>query len=306
MLINRRKFLLHSSVALSSVFIPKKIFGFSIASLAKTGLEELGKNFGIYTEKGGTIAWFIDSDAFVVIDSQFPESAENFYKSVKAKSSRKIDFLFNTHHHGDHTAGNFYLKQFCNKIIAQKNCVELQKKFYGDGEYKKYQVYADTTFDKTYEVNFGKEKIKAYHFGPAHTGGDAVYHFQNTNLVHMGDVVFNKVYPYMDRPGGATFKGAANFLDKCISLFDDETKFIFGHASEDKLVVGSLDDLKIMKLYYESALMFVEGEIKSGKSLEEVLKNKNIPGFQNLKEKWNGAKDMNLKVAFEELTNAKN
>ena len=49
---------------------------------------------------------------------------------IREKTERKIDILFNTHHHGDHTSGNYYLKDYADKIVAQENCPALQKKFY--------------------------------------------------------------------------------------------------------------------------------------------------------------------------------
>ena len=62
------------------------------------GFKTIRGNFGIYTERGGTMGWYVTNDSVIVIDSQFPESAEHFYNGLKTKTSRKIDFLINTHH----------------------------------------------------------------------------------------------------------------------------------------------------------------------------------------------------------------
>ncbi len=301
---DRRKFVKQSSFLLAAVLYPGKTIYSMFNPFAHSGLKDISQNFGVYTEKGGTIGWYITEDVFVVIDSQFPDTAKHFIDEIKNKTNRKIDILFNTHHHGDHTAGNYYLKQFAGKIVAQENCVTLQKKFYGEGENKDKQVYAGTTFKDEWETDLGTEKLKAYHFGPAHTLGDAVYHFQNANVVHMGDVVFNRAYPYMDRPAGATAEGSIKYLESCIDHFDKDTKFIYGHAANDDLITGNIDDLKLMRDYFSALLEFVSNEIKSGKSLEEIQKNESVPGFENLTERWKGAKNMNLKAAYEELNNS--
>ena len=301
---NRRNFIKSSSILLAAVLYPGKDIFSAVKLIDPAGIRNISSNIGIYTEKGGTIGWYANDDAVIVIDAQFPDSAEHFYDELKTKTSKKIDILFNTHHHGDHTAGNYYLGKFANKIVAQENCPKLQRKFYGTGERAAQQVYAGTTFRDNWEVDLGKEKIKAYHFGPAHTLGDAIYHFQNANVVHMGDVVFNRTYPYMDRPAGATAKGAITYLEKSIKLFDKDSKFIYGHASKDELVTGSIDDLKLMRDYFSALLDFVGGEIKKGKSPDEILKAESVPGFENLTERWEGAKNMNLKAAYEELNNS--
>ncbi len=300
---NRRSFIRSSSLLLGAVLYPgKNIFG-AINLFSTEGIKEIRPNIGIFTEKGGTIAWYVSDDAVVVIDSQFPDSAQHFLAELKKKTKRKIDILFNTHHHADHTSGNYYLKDFVKKIVAQKNSVRLQKKFYGKGEQKEKQVYADTTFKDEWELDLGKEKIKASYFGSAHTSGDAVLHFQNANVVHLGDLVFNHIYPYTDLPAGFTAAGSIKVLEKVISVFDKDTKFIYGHADSDENVTGSVDDLKTMRNYFTALLEFVGKEMKSGKTLNEIQKAASVPGFENLIEGWKGAKDMNLKAAYEEINN---
>jgi glyoxylase-like metal-dependent hydrolase (beta-lactamase superfamily II) len=194
------------------------------------------------------------------------------------------------------------MKDFVEKIVAQENCVKLQKKFYGEGDKKDKQVYADVTFKNDWELDLGKEKIKASYFGNAHTSGDAVLHFQNANVVHIGDLVFNHAYPYMDRPAGCTAAGSIEVLEKAVSVFDIDTKFICGHADTDENVTFSIDVLNVMRDYFSALLEFVGKEMKAGKTLAEIKKAASIPGFENLAERWEGAKDMNLKAAYEELS----
>jgi glyoxylase-like metal-dependent hydrolase (beta-lactamase superfamily II) len=279
----------------------KNIFG-AINFFNPEGIKKIGSNIGIYTEKGGTIGWYVSDDAVVVVDSQFPDSAQNFIGELKKKTKRKIDILFNTHHHGDHTSGNYYLNDFVNEIVAQENCVKLQEKFYGKGEQKEKQVYAGTTFKDEWELDLGNERIKASYFGKAHTSGDAILHFQNANVVHIGDLVFNHTYPYMDRPAGCTASGSIKVLEKAASIFDKDTKFICGHADIDENVTFSIDELRDMRDYFSALLEFVGKEMKSGKTLTEIQKAAGVPGFENLTERWEGAKDMNLKAAYEELS----
>jgi len=299
---SRRTFIKTSSLLMGAIFYPgKNIFG-AVNFLSLEGIKEIGPNLGIYTEKGGTIGWYISDEAVVVVDSQFPDSVKNFVGELKKKTDRKIDILFNTHHHADHTSGNFYLNDFVEEIVAHENCVKLQKEFYGKGDQKDKQVYASKTFKDEWEMDLGKERIKASYFGSAHTLGDAVLHFQNANVVHMGDLVFNNTYPYMDRPGGCTAAGSIKVLEKAASVFDKDTKFICGHADSDDNVTFSINEINKMRDYFSALLEFVGKEIKAGKELSEILKAEGVPGFENLTGRWEGAKDMNLKAAFEELS----
>lgn len=258
-------------------------------------------NIGIFTERGGTIGWYATNDALVVIDSQYPETAKNLIEGLKQKTPRKIDLLFNTHHHGDHTAGNIFLKDYAKKIIAQENCKSLQEKNYG-GNPEKPQAYPTATFTNTWGEDVGDEKVVARYFGPAHTGGDSVVHFEKSNIAHMGDLVFNKTFPFIDPNGGGSIQQWAFTLEKIIKYYDNDTTFIYGHSIADEFLVGNKKDLTAMKNYLSALIDFVTKEIKNGKTKEEIAGANAIPGFEDLKERWQGARKMNLERAYDELS----
>jgi glyoxylase-like metal-dependent hydrolase (beta-lactamase superfamily II) len=299
---SRRDFIKSSSLLLGAILYPVMDLLSFTKLFPLSGIRGIRPNIGVFTSQGGTIGWFVSEDALVVIDTQFPDSAKGFMDEIHKKTKRRIDILFNTHHHSDHTSGNYFLKDFADKIVAQENCPLLQRKFYGNGENEKQQVYADTTFKTECEYSIGTEKLSAYHFGSAHTAADAFIHFQNSNVVHIGDLVFNKIYPYMDRPAGCFIEGSIKVLERVASLFDKDTIFIFGHAGSDENVTGSVDDVVAMKNYFSALLEFVNKGMKAGKSLEQIKSATHIPGFEFLTEQWKGAKDMSITAAYEELS----
>jgi glyoxylase-like metal-dependent hydrolase (beta-lactamase superfamily II) len=299
MKITRKNFLRSGALITGGLFLP----GFKFISAfqeQKYKFTPIRNNVGIFTERGGTIGWYATQDALVVIDSQYPETAKNLVEGLKQKTERKIDLLFNTHHHGDHTAGNLYLKDFANKIVAHENCKALQEKNYG-GNPDKPQIYPGATFTNTWGEDIGKEKVVARYFGPAHTGGDSVVHFENANIAHMGDLVFNKTFPFIDPNGGGSVQQWIFTLDRIIKHYDRDTTFIFGHSIADEFLVGKRKDLIAMKNYLSALVDFVSKEIKNGKAKEEIASASNIPGFEDIKERWQGARKMNLERAYDEL-----
>lgn len=263
--------------------------------------EELRNGIGFYTNSGGTIGWMVHNDGVVVIDTQFPDTAKIFEDQLKKKSSGKIDILFNTHHHRDHTAGNPYLSKYSQNIVANTNCVRLQKTRNVGKELDKNKVYANKTFDENWSIDLGKEKLFAYHFGPAHTGGDSIFHFVNSNVVHMGDLVFNRVYPWVNKDDEASLSGWIEYLDDAVNRFDNDTLFIFGHSYSPEKVHGGKDDLKFMRNYIEALLNYVKQEKKNGKKDEDILKTESIPKFTDMKALWKGALQANIKAALIEL-----
>jgi glyoxylase-like metal-dependent hydrolase (beta-lactamase superfamily II) len=273
---------------------------FSAVQTQTGTMKQLKDNCGIYLERGGTIGWYATNDVVVVIDSQYPETAKKFIAELQKKTQHRIDLFFNTHHHGDHTAGNTYIKDFADRMIAHENCVELQKKNYGNDP-NKPQTYPDLTFKKEWLQDIGSEIVAAKYFGIAHTGGDSVIHFEKANIAHVGDLVFNKTFPFIDSNGGGSVVNWANVLNSIVNYYPKDTTYIFGHAISDEFITGNASDVIAMKNYLSALVEFVSNEIKNGKTKEEIASAAEIPGFADLKERWQGARKMNIEKTYDEL-----
>lgn len=300
MKITRKDFLKTAAILTGGTILRGSKLLYSVQEEAP-GIKLLRNGVGIYQNKGGTIGWFISDDAVTVVDSQFPDSAKLFHEEIRKRTSHGIDILFNTHHHRDHTSGNSYFKKFTKNIVATDKCVELQKQL-NTGDPGNPPVTADLTFTNEWSRDLGNEKLWAFHHTAAHTGGDGVLHFQNANVVHLGDLVFNRIYPYMDGPGGCSIKGWIEFLEKIAGTFSKDTIYIFGHARTPEITTGNKKDILHMKDYLGGLLDFVGKEIKTGKSKEEIAGSESVPGFEDVVEGWDGSRVMNLNFAYDELT----
>jgi glyoxylase-like metal-dependent hydrolase (beta-lactamase superfamily II) len=264
----------------------------------------LRNNIGVFTEQGGSIGYYIHDDALVVIDTQFPDSAKLLMEGIRAKTDRKIDLLFNTHHHGDHTSGNPYLKPFTKDIVAHENCPKIQRKRNAKPGEEDQLVYANLTFTDNYKTDLGDEKINAFHLQPAHTGADSVVHFENANIAHLGDLVFNRVYPWFSLQDEGTFKGWISYLEKLEKKFDSETLFIFGHGQgmDKNQVTGNLSDLTFMKDYLTTLVEYTHKQINAGKSEDETASVSAIAGVTDRKGLWDDALGKNIREAYKELS----
>ena len=299
MKLSRKEFLRAGAILSGGFFLngSKILSGIQVQ---QSGFKELRNNIGIFTERGGTIGWYATSDAVVVIDSQYPESAKNLVVGLQQRTSHKIDILFNTHHHGDHTSGNFFLKDYATKIVAHENCKLFQEKN-DKKDPAKPQAYPTATFTNSWSDDVGKEKVTAIYFGPAHTGGDSVIHFEEANIAHVGDLVFNQTFPFIDSNGGGSIKSWYETLGIVAKHYSKDTLFIFGHSISDDLITGSMKDVLSMQKYLGALVEFVDSEIQKGKTKEEISAAPEIPGFADLKERWQGARKMNLEKTYDEL-----
>ena len=258
-------------------------------------------NVGFFNERGGTIGWYADKGNLVIVDTQFPEQSEHLLAEVSKFSKSGPDLLINTHHHGDHTAGNVIYKDITKRILAHENSKKNQENSAKRRGNEDTQVYPNETFEKDHSEKIGEETITLSYHGAAHTDGDAIIHFENSNVVHMGDLVFNRRFPYIDISAGANIENWINVLDIATDKFDDEAIYIFGHCGEGFNTVGGKEEIKAFKNYLEKLLEFGSKAIADGMSLDDAKAQiTTIPGAPE----WKGSGiERSLVAVYDELAN---
>lgn len=295
---NRRTFIQNSALTIGALTVAQKsiLSGFFEDPWK---IKMLTGDLGIFSERGGTIAFLLSKKGIVVVDSQFPEQSKHLIDELKKKTKKPFRLLINTHHHGDHTAGNISFKGIVEHVVAHANSKTNQENSAIKNKSEDKQLYPDQTFTDSWCKKAGKERICLSYHGAAHTNGDSFVHFQHANIVHTGDLVFNRRHPFVDRMAGANIKSWIDVLDKAANKFDANTQYVFGHAGTGYEVTGKSDDLKAFGDYLGSVLKFVDSEIKAGKSKDEILKAKAIPGA----DQWKGdGIERPLTAAWEELS----
>ena len=296
---NRRNFIQNSSLAFGGLMMPSNSLVSNFLFDDPFKIKLVRDNVSVFTEKGGTIGFLQTKNHFAVVDSQFQDQATHLITELKKLSENSIKYLINTHHHGDHTSGNIAFKGLVEHVVAHENSLLNQTNSAKTNKTEDKQLYPDVTFSDKWKTKIDSETIRAHYFGAGHTNGDSLIHFEHSNVLHMGDLMFNRRYPYIDKSAGANISNWISVLDKTISTFDNDTIFIFGHAFEPEKITGNKEDIKVFKDYLEKLLTQISSEIKSGKSKEEILKITSINGVTEMK---GDGIARSLTAAFEELS----
>ena len=279
---NRRNFIQTTGLTLGTLALSGKELLAQMLAENPYKMRDLRGGVGIFTERGGTIAYLITPKGMAVVDSQFPDQSKHLIDELKKLSEKPIKLLINTHHHGDHSGGNISFKGLAEHVVAHENSLANQKAVAEKAKTEDKQLYPDTTFATTWTQKVGKESIKAHYFGAGHTNGDSLIHFEHANILHMGDLMFNRRYPFVDRSAGASVKNWISVLDKTLTTFDNNTMFVFGHAFDPEKITGTKEDIKVFQDYLAKLWSFVEAEMKAGKTKEEILKVTAIPGITQM------------------------
>ncbi len=271
-----------------------------------TEFHPLRSDTGYFTGRGGTIGWLAAPDGLVAVDTQFPDTAAIFLQGLPGRNGRKLDAVINTHHHGDHTGGNGVFQPATGTIVAQANVPGLMLAAAKRAPNAPAPTLPDATFPETWRREFGRETVSARYFRPAHTGGDIVVHFEHANVVHTGDLMFNRMYPVIDRVAGGRFKGWVITLEELVRTYPADAIYLFGHGNAKFGVTGGQADMLAFRDYLAALLAHVESGIKAGQSREEIVKLDNLPGFPDLHVPPGPGNRLagNLGAAYDELTGA--
>ncbi len=224
---------------------------------------KLSNNVYMLVGQGGNIGVSAGDDGVFIIDDQFARLTPKIIEAIKAISDKPLQFLVNTHYHGDHTGGNENMTKQGVKIIAHENV----RKRLIDGESSK-EALPIITFNDRVNVHMNGEDVKVYHVEHAHTDGDALLYFTKSNVLHTGDTYFKSRYPFIDLKSGGSIDGYINAVKKGLSLVNDNTKIIPGHGA-----VSNKAEYASFLVMLENLKANVQAEIDKGKTEDEVAAN---------------------------------
>ena len=269
-------------------------------------VSRLPGNVHVLYGKGGNVGFYVGPDAVLVVDSQYRDAAPGILDEIRKITDRPVKYLLNTHHHSDHVGGNTAFRPF-SLILAHDNVrkrmlaapAEILRDYPGRmekareaGDAKGEKFYADQidwarkvsveeiaapflTFDSEMRLFLGEEVVQIWHTPPGHTDGDSVVYFEKARVLHGGDLVWNRVIPYVDVKAGSSPKGHAAALDEIIRRLPSDVKVIPGHGQ-----VMDLEGLRAFRRYFAD-LLDGAGKAKSaGVSREEFLKTVDLAAYR--------------------------
>ncbi|MFP4227798.1 MAG: MBL fold metallo-hydrolase [Salinivenus sp.] len=237
--------------------------------------------------------------ALVVVDTQSPESAATCWEGLQERTASGLNLVINTHHHGDHVGGNGVFSEHADRLIAHANVPNLMRQS-ADGEKK--PTYPTDTFREEWSTSVGDETITLRHYGPGHTGGDAVVLFENANITHVGDLVFDRAYPFIDVDGGADSLHWIEILETLHDTFSDGTLLIHGHGNPEYGVTGGQEDLLVMRDFLSALHEHVAQQRQVGASLFEMKETERLDGFEAFDFEWALSLDSCIEAVYREQT----
>lgn len=232
--------------------------------------QELAPGVAMLTGAGGNIGVSHGEDGTVIIDDQFAPLTEKILAAVEGLGASPPKFLINTHWHYDHTGGNENLGKAGALILAHEN-VRIRmagEQASGDGNdpASPKPALPVVTYEDGLKLHLNGDEVRIMHLPNGHTDGDSIVFWSKANVLHTGDLFFNKVtLPFIDLNSGGSAEGMLAAVERILPMIDDKVTIIPGHGP-----VATKADF----IAYRDMLKTVIGAVKQakadGKSLEEV------------------------------------
>ncbi|WP_299113687.1 MBL fold metallo-hydrolase [uncultured Winogradskyella sp.] len=247
--------------------------GFSQSRFDKVEIksEKLSDNVYVLFGAGGNIGVSVGDDGVFVIDDQFAPLSEKILAEIKTLSDKPLKFLVNTHWHGDHTGGNVNMAKAGATIIAHDNVKARLLNPRRDGSNNPKEALPVITFNDKLSITINNEPVAVFHVANAHTDGDALLYFTESNVLHTGDTYFKGRYPYIDLKSGGSVKGYIEAAKRGLMVIDENTKIIPGHGS-----VSNKEEYKTFLKMLETIEANVSKAIADGKTEEDVKADASI------------------------------
>jgi len=222
--------------------------------------------------RSGNIAVSSGEDGVFIIDDQLKPLTDQLLAAIRQVSDQPIRFVINTHYHGDHVGGNEAIGKSGAVIIAHDNIHQRMSTdqfnhFWNETTpaWPKESLPV-VTFNDQVTLHLNGEAVKVAHVPHGHTDGDSIVHFPASNVLHMGDIYFNGLYPYIDLDGGGSIQGMIAAVELGISLADEETQVIPGHGP-----MSNLQGLTEYHAFLTAARNNVQALIDQGMSLDQAV-----------------------------------
>ncbi len=255
---------------------------------------------GVYmlTGSGGNIGLSVGEDGPFIVDDQFAGLTDKILAAIATVTEGSVRFVLNTHWHGDHTGGNENLGKAGAMIVAHENVRKrLNPADFQEEMERSQQAPPDAlpvvTFTDVVSFYWNGEKIKAFHVEHAHTDGDAIIHFANANVFHMGDTFFNGSFPFIDVASGGNINGLIHAADAVLGMTNSNTQISPGHGP-----LAKPDDLR----NYRDMLITLRDRIRTmvndGMSIDQIVAadpTGNLPGS------WRGNAERTVRAAAQNL-----
>ncbi len=230
-------------------------------------IEKVSGSVYMVPGQGGNTAVFVAASGVVLVDTKLANNGQAILDQVKTVTDKPVTHIINTHTHGDHTGSNPFFPASV-EVVVQENTAANMRKMPVFQEAVNKNGLADVAFKDKKTLLTGKDAIDLYHFGAAHTNGDAFVVFRDAHVMHAGDAFASKGQGLVDTNNGGSGVAYADTITKAAKGIKNVTTVIPGHSP-----VTTWQDFVDFGEFNRLFLAHARLSLKAGRTAEEAMKS---------------------------------
>ncbi len=288
-MLTRREFIQTTGVLVASGLLPRSLFAQNRPEPLQA--RQLRESIWVVTGGGGNSLLARTAGGPLVIDTKVAPRGSELLAMVADLAGERDFTILNTHHHQDHIGGNYqfhstvpshltiiahdHLKPRIDDALDRRIRPALLEAAEGSENADALTAEANaltstdfwptTEFARELSIDRGAIQLRLHHHGNGHTDNDTIVFLPAQNILHMGDLIFHKLHPYIDHPGGADTISWQRVLREAEAYCDEDTVVIPGHGE-----IADHKALPLMYDYFDQLREIVTGAITAGSNREEI------------------------------------
>ena len=244
-------------------------------------VQPLGKDVGWLAGTSCNLLIVAGGKGVLMVDDQRASDIQETHAAVDQAYHLPIVEIVNTHWHLDHAGGNAHFAEAGALIVAQANVGKRLKVSQYMSAYKKLvpaspaAAWPRQSFERAMTIRFGNETVRLVHVANAHTDGDTLVKLVHANVIHMGDVFFNGLFPFIDLDSGGSIQGLIRAVDQALAMSDKDTRFVPGHGG-----LATRADLAAYRAMLADVAANVRRQIGEGHGLDAIVASRPAASYR--------------------------
>ena len=222
-------------------------------------------------EGAGNVLAVADPDGVVLVDAMKAGEADRIRQLLQPlPGAGKVRLVVNTHWHNDHTDGNrAFGPEACivaHEEVLRRVAQDTRLAFF-DSTTRALPAGArpNITFTGGLDIHAGGQVLRLVHYPGAHTGGDTAVFLDALKIVHLGDMFFNGMYPFLDYEYGGDIDSWVRHLDAILAGLTPDWQIVPGHGP-----LARPADLRAFRDMLHDSAEAVRAGIRAGKTLAQI------------------------------------
>ena len=245
------------------------------ATVRAIAIQPLGNQVGWLEGTSCNVLMIASDKGVLLVDDQRGSNVQETRAAIDQAYHLPVVEIVNTHWHLDHSGGNADFAKAGALIVAQSNVAKRLKVDQYMSAYKKLipaspaGAWPKQSYDRAMTIRFGSETVRLVHVANAHTDGDTLVKLAHANVIHMGDVFFNGLFPFIDLDSGGSIQGLIRAIDAALAMSNGATRIIPGHGA-----IATRAELAAYRAMLADVAANVRRQIREGHDLTAIVASK--------------------------------